>query len=141
MHPIVRNGLAVLAGILLGSVINMAINMIGPMVIPPPEGVDMSDPEKFSENLKLLQPVHFIAPWLAHGLGTLVGAFVAAKLAASHRMKLAVGIGVFFLAGGIMMVVMHGGPVWFAVADLVGAYLPMAYLGGKLAGRKEGQPT
>ncbi|MDF1851631.1 MAG: hypothetical protein P1U85_12415 [Verrucomicrobiales bacterium] len=140
MHPILRNVLAVLAGIVLGSVINMAIIMIGPMVIPPPEGVDMSDPEKFSENLKLLEPVHFIAPWLAHALGTLVGAFVAAKLAASHRMKFALGIGALFLTGGIMMVAMHGGPVWFAVADLVGAYLPMAYLGGKLAGAKGSQP-
>jgi hypothetical protein len=28
-------------------------------------------------------------------------------------------------------------PMWFNVMDLVGAYLPMAYLGGKLAIRKK----
>ena len=134
MPPILRNVLAVVAGFVAGSVVNMAIVTVGPMVIPSPAGVDMSDMEKFAENLKLLRPANFIAPWLAHALGTLVGAFVAAKLAASHRMQFALGIGVFFLLGGIAMVSMFGGPVWFAAADLIGAYLPMAYLGGKLAG-------
>lgn len=133
MPPILRNILAVVAGILIGSVLNMAIITIGPMVIPLPDGVDMSDMDKFAENLKLLKPANFLAPWLAHALGTLVGAFVAARIAASHKMKFALGIGVFFLLGGIAMVAMVGGPLWFSVLDLIGAYLPMGYLGGNLA--------
>ena len=86
----------------------MAIITVGPMVIPPPEGVDMSDMDQFADNLKLLEPPNFIAPWLAHALGTLVGALIAAKVAASHKMKFALGIGVSFLLGGIMMVSMFG---------------------------------
>jgi hypothetical protein len=74
-------------------------------------------------------------------LGTLVGAFIAAKVAASHKMMFALGIGVFFLLGGIMMVLMFGGPVWFAVLDLLGAYLPMGFLGGILGGAKRPQPA
>ena len=88
----------------------MAIVTVGPMVIPPPDGVDMSDMDRFAENLTRLKPANFIAPWLAHALGTLVGAFVAAKLAASHKMKLALGTAVVFLLGGIMMV----SNVWWA---------------------------
>ncbi len=118
----------------------MAIVTVGPMVVPPPDGVDMSDMDKFAENLRLLEPANFIAPWLAHALGTLVGALVTAKMAASHKMKFALGIGAFFLLGGIVMVSMFGGPVWFAVLDLIGAYLPMGYLGGMLGGAKERQP-
>ena len=140
MPPILRNILAVIAGFLVGSAVNMAIITLGPMVIPPPEGVDMSDMDKFAENLKLLEPANFIAPWLAHALGTLVGACIAAKVAATHKMKFALGIGVFFLLGGIMMVSMFGGPVWFNVLDLTGAYLPMGYLGGMLGGAKKPQP-
>jgi hypothetical protein len=136
-----RNLLAVIAGLVVGSVVNMAIITVGPMVIPPPTGVDMSDMDKFAENIKLLEPAHFIAPWLAHALGTLVGAFTAAKVADAHKMKLALGIGVFFLLGGIMMVSMVGGPVWFAVSDLIGAYLPMGFLGGMLGGAKRPQPA
>jgi hypothetical protein len=136
-----RNLLAVIAGLVVGSVVNMAIITVGPMVIPPPTGVDMSDMDKFAENIKLLEPANFIAPWLAHALGTLVGAFAAAKVAASHKMKLALGIGILFLLGGIMMVSMVGGPVWFAALDLIGAYLPMGFLGGILGGAKRPQPA
>jgi hypothetical protein len=141
MPTIQRNILAVVAGFFIGSVINMAIITVGSMVIPPPEGVDMSDMEKFAENLKLLKPANFIAPWLAHALGTLVGAFIAARVAASHKMTFALGIGVFFLLGGIVMASMFGGPVWFIVLDLIGAYLPMGFLGGTLAGARKPQPT
>ena len=141
MPPIAQNILAVVAGIIIGSIVNMAIVMVGPMVIPLPEGVDMSDMEAFAENLKQLKPANFIAPWLAHALGTLAGAFVASKLATNHQLKFALGIGAFFLLGGITVVVAYGGPLWFAVLDLAGAYLPMAYLGG-LAGRnKPGEPA
>jgi len=141
MPPILRNLLAVIAGLVVGGFVNMAIITIGSMVIPPPTGIDMTDMDKFAENLKLLGPAHFIAPWLAHALGTLVGAFTAAKVAAGHKMKLALGIGIFFLLGGIMMVSMVGGPVWFAALDLIGAYLPMGFLGGMLGGAKRPQPA
>jgi len=36
-----------------------------------------------------------------------------------------------------MMVWAHGGPIWFASLDLIGAYLPMGYIGGILAGAKK----
>ena len=141
MPPILRNILAVVAGFLIGSVLNMAIISIGPLVIPPPDGVDMSDTDKFAENLKLLKPANFIAPWLGHAVGTLMGAFVAAKIAASHNMSLALGIGVLFLLGGMAMIAMFGGPLWFSALDLIGAYLPMGYLGGTLANAKKPQPA
>jgi hypothetical protein len=141
MPPILKNILAVIAGIMVGSVVNMAIITVGPILIPPPEGVDMSDMGNFAENLNLLEPANFIAPWVAHAVGTLAGAFIAARLAASHKMRFALGIGVFFLMGGIMMVSMFGGPVWFAVLDLVAAYLPMGFLGGMLAGATKPQPA
>ena len=136
MPPILRNAIAVVVGFLIGSVVNMAIITVGPIVIPPPEGVDMSNMEEFAENLKLLKPVNFVAPWLAHALGTLVGAFIAARIAASRKMIFALGIGAFFLLGGIAMFAMFGGPEWFSALDLIGAYLPMAYLGGSLAGAR-----
>ena len=76
--------------------------------------------------------MNFLFPFLAHALGTLSGAFIAAKIAASRPMILAMVIGVFFLIGGIMMVSMVGGPIWFNATDLLLAYIPMGYLGGVL---------
>lgn len=140
MPTILRNTLALIAGVLVGSLLNSAIVTLGPMLIPLPEGVDMSNMEQFAENLKLLTPANFAAPWLAHALGTLLGALVAARLAASHKMKLALAVGVLFLLGGISMVAMFGGPIWFAILDIAGAYLPMAYIGGVLGGAKNLPP-
>ena len=135
MPPLLRNILALVIGFLAGSVVNMVIVVLGPMVIPWPDGVDLNDMDTFAENLKLLEPRNFIAPFTAHALGTLAGAWLAARVASCHKMKFALSLGVFFLLGGITMVVMYGGPTWFCVLDLVGAYLPMAWLGGRMAAR------
>jgi hypothetical protein len=45
-------------------------------------------------------------------------------------------IGGFFLVGGVINIAMLPSPVWFSVTDLIVAYLPMAWLGGRAAGRK-----
>ena len=70
-----------------------------------------------------------------HGI-VLVGAIVAALIAARSKMYMAIFVGAFFLAGGIYMVYMVPSPTWFIVLDLVVAYIPMAWLGAKIAGRR-----
>ena len=132
MNPILRNVLAFIAAWIVGSIINFGLISLGPSIIPLPEGADM---ENLKESMLLFKPQHFIFPFLGHALGTLVGGFTVAKLAVTHRMKLAIGIGVFFLLGGIYMVVLAGGPLWFILLDLIVAYIPMGWLGGKLATR------
>lgn len=132
----IRNILAVLAGAILGSMVNMGIIMLSSSIIPPPEGADLTTEAGLKASMHLMQPKHFIMPFLAHALGTLAGAFVTAIIALSHKMNLALAIGVLFLAGGISMVFMLPSPIWFTLLDLIGAYLPMAYLGGKLAIKK-----
>ena len=84
--------------------------------------------------MHLFGPQNFIMPFLAHALGTLAGAFLAALLAGSRKMMLALLVGVFFLIGGIMNVFMLPSPVWFTIVDLGLAYIPMGWLGGRLAG-------
>lgn len=133
MNPIVRNILAIIAGAFLGGMVNMGIIMVSGSIIPPPEGADLTTTEGLKESMHLFKPINFLMPFLAHALGALVGAFIAALIAASHKMKLALVIGFFFLIGGIMMVFMLPSPTWFTILDLVVAYIPMAWIGGKLA--------
>ncbi len=135
MHPILRNILAVIAGIFIGSLVNMGIIMISGSIIPPPNGADVTTMEGLKATMHLFEPKHFIFPFLSHALGTLVGALLAARFAANNHMRFALAIGVFFLIGGITSVYMLPSPLWYTVVDLVGAYLPMGYLGGKLAGK------
>jgi hypothetical protein len=111
----------------------MGIIMIGPSLIPLPEGIDPTNMDSLKENFHLFQPKNFIPPFLAHALGTLAGAFATSKIAANNNLKLALVIGAFFLVGGIMMVNALPAPIWFDVLDLVVAYIPMAWLGHKLA--------
>ncbi len=139
MNPIVRNILAVISGFVVGSLVNMGLINIGPSVVPLPEGADVSTMQNLSESMKLFMPVNFIFPFLAHAIGTLSGAFIAAKLAATHHMKFAICIGVLFLIGGVTAASMLGGPVWFNVSDLLLAYIPMGFLGGILARGKRPQ--
>ncbi|MEQ8812496.1 MAG: hypothetical protein RIE59_25730 [Imperialibacter sp.] len=133
MNPIIRNILAVVAGIVVGGSVNMGIVMISGFVIPPPEGADVTTMEGLQASLHLFEPRHFIMPFLAHALGTLVGALLAGLIAANNKIKFSVGIGVFFLAGGITNAFMLPGPIWFAVLDMTVAYLPMGFIAGKIA--------
>ncbi|MGZ8293019.1 MAG: hypothetical protein ACXW2U_09970 [Telluria sp.] len=140
MHPTVRNILAVVAGVVIGSVVNMGLINLGGQVIPPPAGADVTTAEGLKASMHLFEPKHFLFPFLAHALGTLVGAAAAAYIAATRKLHMAMIIGVVFLAGGLAMVMMLPSPLWFNVLDLVGAYIPMAWLGWNLASRA-GRPA
>jgi len=133
MNPIVRNIIAVIAGAFLGGVVNMGIITVSGSIIPPPSGADVTTTEGLKESIHLFKPINFLMPFLAHALGSLVGAFLAALIAASHKMKLALAIGFLFLFGGVSMVFMVPSPTWFNFLDLIIAYIPMAWIGGKLA--------
>lgn len=136
MSPILKNILAIIAGIVAGSVINGGIVMISGSIIPPPPGVDVTTEEGLKAGIHLFKPINFLMPFLAHALGTLAGAFVTSLIAANCRFLLAMLIGVFFFIGGTAMVFMVPSPAWFTIVDLALAYFPMAWLGYKLAPKK-----
>lgn len=137
MHPILKDVLAVIVGVVIGSLVNGAIIMVSGSIIPPPDGLDITTEEGLKSSMHLMQPKHFILPFLAHAVGTFVGAYLAARFGA-HKMIAAIIIGVFFLIGGIWMVMIVPSPVWFTIVDLVGAYLPVAYFAGRIARGTEG---
>ena len=136
MNPVLRNILAILAGLVFGSAVNMGLIMIGPKIIPLPAGYEAMDMESLKASFHLLELRHFIFPFLAHAIGTLAGAIVASLIAASHKMKIALGIGAAFLLGGISTVFMIPAPIWFTALDLIGAYIPMGWLGGKITEKR-----
>jgi hypothetical protein len=132
---LLRNALAVLLGVVIGSAVNMALITLGPSLIPPPAGVDVTNAESLGKALHLFEPRHFVMPFLAHALGTLVGALVAYLIAASHRAAMAWVIGAVFLCGGVAASFMIPAPAWFIALDLLAAYLPMAWLGIQIGSR------
>ena len=131
-NPIARNIIAVLSGIILGTVANGAIIMLSGFVVPLPEGIDPNDQESLTANMHLLQPQHFLMPFLAHALGTLVTVLVAVRVAATAHKPIAIGLGIYWLLMGSYAAMVIPAPQWFVIADLALAYLPMAWLGYRL---------
>jgi hypothetical protein len=141
MPNLLRNVLAVVAGLVIGSVLNMLFITISPMVIPPPAGVDVSNPESLSKGMHLFEPRHFIMPFLAHAVGSLGGALAAYLIAASYKKHFALAIGALFLCGGVAASLLIPAPAWFIALDLLVAYLPMAWLGTKIGARMKQEKT
>ena len=129
MKTIFKNILAILGGVVIGMVVNMGLIITGNQLIPFED--DMNPMNAMNWELK-----YFIFPFLAHAIGTLLGALIAAKFAASYKMTFAICIGIFFLSGGISMVFILPAPVWFVVVDLFLAYIPMSWLGWKISNKK-----
>lgn len=137
MNPIFKNTLAVIIGLFVGSVVNMAIILMSSSVIPPPNGADVTTMEGLKATMHLFEPKHFIFPFLAHAIGTFAGAATTVLIAANRKTEFALVIGAFFLLGGIVNVCTLPSPVWYNIVDLAFAYLPMAYLARKLVVSKK----
>ena len=132
MKTIVRNILAIIIGWFIGSSVNMGLVETGHTLIPI-EDLDPNDMNTLAKVMPTLSAKYFIFPLLAHALGTLLGAIVAGWIAASHKMKFSLAIGVLFLLGGIVVSFMLPAPMWFIACDIIIAYIPMAFIGGKIA--------
>jgi len=136
MNPFLRNTLAVIAGLVIGSIVNMSIILVSGSIIPAPNGADVTTAEGLQATMHLFEPKHFLFPFLAHALGTFAGALTTAFAAIKHKTKLAFAIGGFFLFGGLVTIFTLPSPLWFGLVDLVFAYIPMAYLASKVAVKK-----
>lgn len=98
-----------------------------------PAGTDFTTPEGVNAAMDNLQPINFAIVFAAHALGTLVGVFIANLIALGQKLPITLLITAFFLAGGIYAVVTINAPMWFEAIDLIFAYIPMAWIGAKLA--------
>jgi small basic protein len=139
MPRVLRNVLALVVGLVMGIVVNMGLVMLGPRLIAPPVGANVTTMEGLRSSIHLFEPKHFLFPFLAHALGTLVGAWLAALLGAGRGLVPALVVGIAFLVGGVANIFMLPSPLWFNVVDLAGAYLPMDWIGARLGARRAHQ--
>jgi hypothetical protein len=140
MPRLLRLMFAVLAGFAAGSAVNMGLIALGGSVIPPPAGASATTAEGMKLAMHLMEPKHFLFPFLAHAAGTLVGAYVAALLTPDRSRGPAYTVGALFFLGGCAAATMLGAPTWFTVVDLVLAYGPPTLAGHLLASRSRGTP-
>ena len=124
-----RTLIAIIAGLFIGSVVNMSIVKLGGFILPLPNNLDASKMEDLKAAIPYLDWIHFIFPFLAHALGTLSGSIIAVLFSKNHPIFSAYTIAIFFFAGGVTMnLFLLPSPIWFTVVDLVLAYIPMGIL-------------
>ena len=135
MRTLLRNLLAILLGFAIGAVVNSTLIALGSSLIPPPVGVNVHSVESVNQAMPFFEPRHFVAPFLAHAIGTLAGGLAAYLIAGTFKARMAYAIGVLFLCGGIAASFMIAAPAWFIALDLIAAYLPMAWLATRIGAR------
>lgn len=132
MHIFFRSFFSIIIGFTIGSAVNMLFIELGNYLFPIP-GVNPQNLVDLKISFPSLDFKYFIFPFLAHSIGTLSGAFITTQIAKKHQLLLSIIIGVLFLFGGIYMVFLLSGPVWFIISDLLIAYIPMAWFGFKIS--------
>lgn len=128
----IQNIIGLILGLIIGSMVNMSIISVSDNLIPLPAGIDPEDVNSLRNNIHLFQPKNYVMPFLAHALGTLSGAYIAAKIATVKKNLFAYTVGVFFLIGGIFAANMIGTPLIPSAVDIIFAYIPMAWIALKL---------
>jgi len=131
----IRNILAVVAGLAVGMAFNMAIGMANSYVLfPMPAGMDMADPDQMNAYVATLPFAAFLVVLVAHLGQSFFGGWTAARLAVSQPLPLAMVVGVFSLIGGIMNMMTIRGPTWMYIE--LPLYLVVAWAAGKLEVRR-----
>ena len=126
---------AVLLGVFVGMILITLMHMLGNLMYPLPEGLDMNDPEAMGAYIPTMPFGAMLMVLLAHGSGSFGGAFIAALLVRKTGKPMLLG----WVVGGIVMVfgimnlfMVPGHPMWFAIVDTV-MYIPLGLMGAKLA--------
>jgi hypothetical protein len=134
MNPTVRGVLAVIAGLAAGWIVITCIELLNVFVLfPLPPGTDITDPKALEAAIKNMPPAAMAVVLVGWLLGTLIGAWVAAKIASHSPSRYALIVGGLFLAATVFNLLSIPHPIWMWVAALA-LLLPAALLGARLAG-------
>ena len=125
-----RNIAAVITGLVVGMIVNLALIQLNTVFFPLPDGVDMTNTAQMKEAIQGMSAAAWILVIAAHLGQAFVGGWVAARLGASRRMMLAMIVGVLSLAGGIANALMLSAPVWTWIE--MPFYLVVAWLAGRM---------
>ena len=126
MKLLLKNIGILIFSIIIGMIVNIGLIIIGGTIFPLPENIEPMNATNWEIK-------YFLFPFLAHSIGTLSGAFVASKLSKNYHIIIPIIVGLYFLSGGIYMVMILPAPTWFICLDLIVSYIPMALLGWKVS--------
>lgn len=125
-----------IGGVIVGIVAWIVIVQVGELVVhklyPPPPGYNMRNMEEAKRYVATLPTPAMVVVLAGQLLGTVVGAFAAAKIGRSRLPAYVVGA--LLLVAGVVSTFFIPQPLWFVVLELAG------YIGATIAGAMLGSP-
>ena len=127
----IRNIIAVVVGVIVGMVFNMAVVILNTAVLfPVPEGFNWNDPDAVGAYFTNLPLTAFLVVLVAHLGQAFFGGLVAALISRNAAMTVAMIIGVLSMLAGIANMMMVPNPAWMWIE--VPLYLVAAWLAGRI---------
>ncbi|WP_452220356.1 hypothetical protein [Lacinutrix salivirga] len=123
-----RNILATIIGLVAASLTITIIEKLGIMLFPYPEGAQPQDMEWLKNNTNLIPKGAMVSVIIAHGVGIVVGMFVAGLISKTSMIPAYVVGGVMLLAT-VAMLIMIPSPIWYTICDGLGVLI--GFLFGK----------
>ncbi|WP_435010416.1 hypothetical protein P12x_001684 [Tundrisphaera lichenicola] len=131
----VRSVMAVLAGCFAAFFHIKAIESLGLLIYPRPDGLDPARPETIVAYLKVIPTGAMLMVLLAWDLGTFAGSWLTARLAHEPKRNHGLVVGTLFLFAAWANLASLPHPTWFWAASLSTIPL-MSFLGATVGSRK-----
>ncbi|MCG8306272.1 MAG: hypothetical protein MI975_02695 [Cytophagales bacterium] len=129
--------LYILAGIITGTILIYLVEMLGHLIYPPPEGLDVNDTEALKDIIKDLPTGALLFVLLAYALGSFGGGLISGILSKSSKIINSIIVGAVLMILGFINLFMIPHPVWFSIVSLL-LYIPSAYFGGRVSMKLSG---
>ncbi len=131
--PFLRDGLAVVLGMLAGTTVNMTLVLFALFLFPMAEGSDFSDTDAMADYFATIPVAGLLLILAAHLGQSFFGGLVAALLSPTRPRAMALIIGVISLIGGVMNMSQLPLPAWMWIE--VPGYLLVAWFAASWAMR------
>ena len=126
-----RKILAVVFGIVIALVLIIAIEALGQVVYPPPDGLDLTDPETLQAYIMEAPIGALMFVMEACLVATLVGSLLACFIARKTPLVYSAIVGGLVLLGTIINLMSIPHPRWFSITSVV-AIIATIFLSGRL---------
>ena len=131
-----RSILSVVASVVAGSAVMMAVQAANYALLPPPDGLDHNDPGQLQQIVDSLPPAALWLLALSYLLGCLVAGVVLAVGVRSRVMMHALVTGGIFTLLGFVNLTQFPAPLWLAVLTTL-TYLPATVVGARVISRRQ----
>ncbi len=131
---LLRNVLAIVGGVLIGTVVIFVVQSISHQIYPVASDIDYNDKEAMRSFVAGLPVGALLMVIASYVCGSFVAGMISAWVGRGARVRHALVAGVLLLLAGIMNLVSIPHPLWFSVVTVL-VFIPAAWAGGKLAAR------